>query len=44
MSKAIYDPTQCNNPEDITHTSWLFQNTNVLISKTTDLSGLVMPG
>jgi len=37
MSKAIYDPTQCNNPKDITQNSWLFRNTNVLISKTADL-------
>jgi len=38
MSEASYDPTRCNNSEDITQNSWLFQNTNVLISKTADLS------
>jgi hypothetical protein len=44
MPEAIYDPTECNNPEDITQSSWLFQNTSVLISKTSDLLDLVMLG
>jgi hypothetical protein len=35
--KANYDPAHYNNPEDVTHNSWLFRNTKVLISETADL-------